>query len=58
MAEAYVSVGQAASMLKMSADRVRQLLREGELVGRKTSGKWWIERQALEHWKTLHRLEK
>jgi excisionase family DNA binding protein len=43
----FVTVNEAARLLKRSTEQVRRYLREGRLPGRRIGGQWFIEREAV-----------
>ena len=50
-----VSVAEAAKRLDRSTEQVRRYLREGRLTGRRVGGQWFIDRTAIEAFRTaLH----
>jgi excisionase family DNA binding protein len=50
MREETMTVGQAAIFLQMHENSVRNLLKRGELPGRKVGGEWRVLRSALERY--------
>lgn len=43
----FISVAEAARILKRSTEQVRRYLREGQLPGQRMGGQWFIERSAV-----------
>jgi excisionase family DNA binding protein len=50
-----VSVADAAKRLERSTEQVRRYLREGRLTGRRVGGQWFIDRTAIEAFRTAMR---
>ena len=50
-----VSVADAAKRLERSTEQVRRYLREGRLTGRRVGGQWFIDRSAVEAFRTALR---
>src|SRR5439155_4148401 len=51
----YATVNEAARKLGRSIEQVRRYLREGRLPGRRIGHQWFIEEEALAHWRTERR---
>ena len=50
-----VSVAEAAKRLERSTEQVRRYLRESRLTGRRVGGQWFIDRAAIEAFRTALR---
>ncbi|TMG03662.1 MAG: helix-turn-helix domain-containing protein [Chloroflexi bacterium] len=53
--DGYATVNEAARQLGRSIEQVRRCLREGRLPGRRIGQQWFIEEEALAHWRPERR---
>jgi len=53
--DGYATVNEAARQLGRSIEQVRRYLREGRLPGRRIGQQWFIEEEALAHWRPERR---
>ena len=55
VSDGYATVNEAARQLGRSIEQVRRYLREGRLPGRRIGQQWFIEEEALAHWRPERR---
>lgn len=53
----FISVAEAARVLKRSTEQVRRYLREGQLPGHRMGGQWFIDRAAVTAFSTTRSRE-